>query len=330
MSEFRQDPISGEWVIIAPGRARRPHDLLPKRQKRKISPKSSCPFEDLDKSGNKPVLAAYPNEKDWRAVVIPNKYPALTHSHVCAAVLRENLYHVAQGVGHHELLVGRDHAKNLADLPLGESFEILRLLQARYRALGKDDCLTYVSSFFNWGASAGASLTHPHMQLLSLPILPPDVEHSLRGSAEYWGAHKSCAHCDALKYEKKYKKRVVAENAHALALAPFASRAPFEIRIYPKRHEPFFERTGEAALRGTLEVLREVMLMIRRRLNDPDLNFFIHTAPLKDQARYSHYHWHIEVLPKISIPAGFEFSTGIQIDVVDPERAAAILKGKAR
>ncbi len=343
MSEFRQDLVSGDWVIVAPERIKRPHDFLPKRQKRSVSPKATCPFEDLDKSGNKPILAAVPKwvenpdarkgrgsdrkRLSWRAVVVPNKYPALSHSHICAVVLKEGIYNAARGVGHHELIITRDHVRNLAALPLQQSAEMFGLLQERYRALAKDDCLHYVVSFFNWGATAGASLTHPHMQLLSLPIIPPDVAHSLHGSKKYYKFHQRCAHCDMVKFERKYKNRIVAENSFAIAFAPFASRSPFEVRIFPKRHRPYFERTPAVELKAVTAVLQEVLRRIERHLNDPDLNFFIHTSPLKRQQDYAHYHWHIEILPKISTPAGFEMSTGIEIDVIDPDRAARVLRG---
>ncbi len=327
MSEFRQDLVSGDWNIIAPERAKRPHDFLPKRGKRPVSPISSCPFEDLDRSGNKPVILAVPNEKNWRVAIVPNKYPALAHSHICSAIVKKGVYEAAQGVGHHELVISRDHVKNIAQLPFASASEILVLLQKRYQALAKDDCLEYAVSFFNWGASAGASLTHPHLQLLTLPIIPPDVAHSLHGSKKYFKAHRRCAHCDMLKFERKYKKRIVAENEHAIAIAPFASRLPFEVRIFPKRHNPFFERASAAELRSAAQMLQKALQSIAKNLNDPDLNFFIHTSPLKDQRKYGHYHWHMEILPKISIPAGFEISTGIDINVIDPDRAAAVLRG---
>ncbi len=315
---------------MAPERAKRPHDFLPKKAKRRPSPKNKCPFEDLKKSGNWPPVLLVPNDKDWKIALIPNKYPALTHEQLCAVMVRRGPYELAQGVGHHEVLVTRAHDKNPAHVGPEDALLALEVLQRRYREFAKDKCLRYALSFFNWGASAGASLYHPHYQLLALPIMPPDVKHSLDGSHIYFKKHRRCVHCEMLKQELKEKSRVICENKYAAAVAPFVSRQELEVRIYPKRHRPCFEKTPRAELRGVVAVLREALLRIERKLNDPDLNFFIHTSPLKNQTTYAHYHWHIEILPKIFIPAGFELGTGVEINVIEPEKTAALLNGKKK
>ncbi len=339
MSEFRKDLVSGDWIILAPERAKRPHELLPKKKKRVVAPKSSCPFEDLRKSGNWPPVrivpafakatAGKPDEKSWRVAIIPNKYPALRHPGTCSVPFGLGPYQLLNGMGRHELVITKDHKKNLAHMSLEEGAELFRIIQIRYRELAKDKCLLYTSTFFNWGASAGASLYHPHYQMLTLPIIPPDVEHSLKGSAKYFKKHRKCVHCEMLRFEKKSGKRIVAKNSLAVAVAPFVSRRPFEIRIFPRRHQPYFEKTSQEDLKSTVAALQTVLRKIEKNLRDPDLNFFIHTAPLKNQSWHRHYHWHIEILPnlpKVSIPAGFEFGTGVEINVVDPDAAARMLR----
>ncbi len=329
MSELRQDIVSGDWVIMAPERAKRPHDFLPAKKKRIPSPKSTCPFEDLQKTGNWPPVFLMPNDaKRWRVAVIPNKYPALTHSDACMIPMRRGPYTVGAGSGHHDLIISRDHVKNLADMPLARGVEVFRAIQRRFRMADKDSCIAYVSAFFNWGASAGASLFHPHYQLLALPIVPPQVAESLRGSAAYFRTHRRCVHCDMLTHELKAKKRIVRENAGAVAFTPFTPKSRMEVSIYPKRHSASFERASARDLTAVVAVLRDTLRAIRKRLNDPDLNFFIHTAPVRDQHRYKHYHWHIDVIPKILISAGFELSTGMDINVIDPDWLAALLRGK--
>ncbi len=171
----------------------------------------------------------------------------------------------------------------------------------------------------------GASVYHPHYQIIGIPVIPPDISHSLHGSAEYFKKHKKCIHCFMLEVEKNHKKRIIAENKGAIAFVPFASRQSFEVRIFPKEHLPYFEETKEKQMREVVEVLQEVLGKLKTKLKDPDYNFFIHTAPVKDRGRYGHYHWHIEILPKISIWAGFELGTGIDITVVDPDEAASLL-----
>ncbi len=328
MSEFREDPVSGDWIIVAPERVKRPRDFLPKRKKRVPTPKSKCPFEDLQKSGNWPPIVVQLDRsgKDWRVVIIPNKYPALTHNHTCATLLRRGPYELSEGIGHHDVLISRSHEKNIAHLDLEDGLIAFQALQKRYRMLAVDKCLVYALTFMNWGESAGASLYHPHFQVLSLPIIPPDVKHSLDGSHNYFRKNRRCVHCEMIKYELRSGKRVIMKNKYAVAVAPFVSREPFEVRIYPRFHRPYFEKMPGAELKAIVALLQKTLLKIEKCLHDPDLNFFVHTAPLKRQKDYRHYHWHMEILPKMDVEAGFELGTGVEINVVDPDRAADMLR----
>lgn len=327
MSELRQDLVSGDWIIMAPVRADRPHNIGGNKQKRKPAPKKKCPFEDLKKSGNWPPILAYPNAKNWKIVAIPNKYPVLSHAKGCAIELYRGPYRLKTGVGEHNLLITRDHNKTFADLSLADAAKVLGVLQERYKTFASDKCNVYVSTFFNWGATAGASIYHPHYQILVLPIIPPHIKASLFGAERYYKEHKRCVRCESIKFDLKDKKSIVEQNAYALASIPFASKQPFEVRILPKKHLPYFSKTSPAELKGVAMLLQSVLKRIKKYLHDPDLNFFIHGAPL-DYGRYSYHHWHIEIIPKISVWGGFELSTGVDINVIDPERAAAILRGK--
>ncbi|MFH1246353.1 MAG: DUF4921 family protein [Candidatus Liptonbacteria bacterium] len=328
MSQFRKDLVSGEWIIIAPERAKRPHDKLMQKEPRVASPVEQCPFEKPAETGNWPPYLALPDAENWRVMILPNKYPALTHGPTCPVVEKEGLYELSEGTGYHDLLVFRDHATDLTQMPQKTLTEAFIILQERCRMLAIDPCSVYTSTFFNWGESAGASLTHPHFQILTLPIIPPHILHSLKYSATFFEANATCVHCAMIEYEKQHAARVVAENGQAIAFAPFASRQPFEIKIFPKKHSANFEETEQEELSGVVEILQKVLSEIKEHLNDPDLNFFIHTSPLKHKPLYGHYHWHIEIIPKISTPAGFELSTGVLIDIVAPEAAAALLRGE--
>jgi UDPglucose--hexose-1-phosphate uridylyltransferase len=326
MSEFRRDIVTGDWVIIAPERAKRPDEFL-RKPDRTPTPKETCPFENFEKTGNWPPILDLPAEGEWDTRVIPNKYPALSHAHLCAEIFKDGIYDVAQGVGHHELVITRDHVKPLAAMTPEEGLNIFSAFQSRYRVLGSDDCVEYAVAFLNYGPSTGGSVYHPHYQIFGLPIVPPDVANSLAGSERYHKEHGRCVHCDVIEFERNYEGRVVAENAYAVALAPYASRNPFEVRIYPKKHEPYFERMDGKEMRAVVMMLEVVLARIRDYLRDPDLNFFIHSSPMKQQEKYGHYHWHIEIFPKISIAAGFELSTGVLINVIDPDLAAKTLRG---
>lgn len=315
---------------MAPERGKRPHDFLPKKKKRVVSPKATCPFEDLEASGNWPLRAQYPAKGPWQIAVIRNKYPALKREDWCAMEMRNGPYSYLEGIGHHDLVITKDHTKNLAELSISEAVNLFLMMQKMYRRFAKDGCSRYVSTFANWGPSAGASLYHPHYQILALPIVPPDVTHSLEGSKEYFAKRHRCVHCDMLLFEWEAGTRVIEGNEQAIGVAPFVSRQPFEVRVYPTQHVSRFEEASIKDIKGAVEVLQGVLRRMKQNLNDPDFNFFIHTAPLEAKEQHGHYHWHIEIFPKISIPAGFELSTGVDVNVVLPEEGAAFLRGERK
>lgn len=331
MSELRQDLVSGDWVIIAPGRATRPDSFRATKTVRKPGPKRTCPFEDLAHSGN-PIIASYPartdrSQKRWQIAVIPNKYPALAHANGCAVPLSRGIYAAMTGVGSQELIVTRDHDTPFTALAPSMRTELFRIFQERHRLAAKDKCLVYATTFFNYGPSAGSSLWHPHYQFAALPFIPPHAMHSEEGSEAYFKKRRRCARCDMIREEQKVKIRVIAENATAIAFAPFASKRPFEVTVVPKRHEPFFWNASPRVLADSAHLLQTVLQRIKRNAGDPDLNFFIHDAAY-DGKMHAHHHWHIEVMPNISRLGGLEFSTGMYVNVVEPETAAAVLRGQ--
>jgi UDPglucose--hexose-1-phosphate uridylyltransferase len=329
VSELRQDLVSGDWILIAPGRAQK-HTQLLRKKKRPRAPIRGCPFENPQKSGNREPFFIYKNNKgdDWEIQVFENKYPALRHGKTCAVMSRTGPFSVAEGVGHQDLVVTRDHDKNFPHLAPEAASKVFKAFQERYRGLSEDKCMAYVSIFHNWGPTAGASVYHPHYQMIALPIIPPDVAHSLRGSGNYLRKNGRCVHCDMIKWERQDKKRIVYENKETLVFAPFVSRLPFELRVFPKKHLPFFEDTPEKILKYITEALGKSLASLEKKLKDPDYNFFIHTSPILNKGRYKHYHWHIEILPKISVSAGFELATEVDINVVDPDEAAKLLRVK--
>jgi len=333
-SEFRQDIVSGDWVLIATGRKKRPHDLIVKK-KRKASPKRKCPFKDPQASGNaEPIITRYrpgknENKKDWSIQVIPNLYPAVfSSSNIDPTIKQNGPYFIADGAGYHDLIITRDHYNNFPRLSPQEAVEVLSVMQERYKQVAEDNRIDYVSIFHNWGPSAGASIYHPHYQIISIPVLPPDVSHSLKGSEKYFKENNSCVHCAVLKKEMSENSRIIYENNSAVVFLPFVSREPFEIRVFPKRHSSFFEDCPPKELSDIADALQKATGMLEEKMKNVDYNFFIHTAPVKDKNKYGYYHWHIEIQPKISISAGFELSTGIEITVVDPDDAAKFLRGE--
>ncbi len=323
--ELREDPLSGEWIILSPGRSKRPQMLDREAKKpRKPSPKKGCPFEDLQKSGNGIVFESWPNEQKWKIAVIPNKYPALVHGESYALDFREGIYEGKTGVGIHELIVTRDHDASFVDVAPGFAARILATFQNRYRA-ANDGHNAYAVAFLNYGPSVGASLWHPHYQLIAVPFVPPHIARSLRNAERYFRKDHACLRCALIREEKKNKTRIIGENRGAIAFAPYASRRPFEVSVVPKGHFPRFEETPEDVIADVAALMQSVLRRLRKYAGDPDLNFFIHSAPL-GRGSYAYHHWHAEILPHMSYLGGLEFSTGIYINLVDPNEAAKTLR----
>ncbi|TSC78176.1 MAG: hypothetical protein G01um101433_372 [Parcubacteria group bacterium Gr01-1014_33] len=326
ISELRQDIVSGDWVVIARVRARRPHDFLGQKRVSFNQPKRTCPFETL--AGD--ALLAYPvdgagKKERWWVEVIPNKYPVFAKG-ICAVFNRAGIYQWTEGAGAHEVVVTKDHTRAFDAMSDEEVELVARAYQDRYTILKEDECAQYVSIFHNHGRLAGATIRHPHSQIIVLPVVPPDVGRSIKGSEEYFREHKKCVHCVMVKFEQEEKARVIYANERFIVIAPYASRSAFEIRIFPKAHSAHFEKMNGEERRGFAHALRIALAKIAQGLENPDYNFFLHTAPIKDEKKHSHYHWHLEIVPKTAIWAGFEIGTGIEISTIAPEDAAEFLR----
>lgn len=334
ISELRQDPVSGDWVVIATARAKRPRQFAKPKKKERIPPKAGCPFEDPQKSGHGPPLLALDRKGnpikvkkggDWFVQVVRNKYPAFGLGD-CSIVHREQPFVWLEGAGHHEVVITRDHLKQAAYFTQEEMTVLLKAYESRYRALAEEDCVEYVMIFHNHGSEAGASIFHPHSQIIAVPVIPPDVARSIiKGSKDYYEAHGACIHCNVIAAELKAKERVIYENDLMVVIAPFASKVAFETRVFPKKHGHSFVVINDDERFALADAMRQALRKLAKGLNEPSYNFFIHTAPV-GQEYFKFYHWHIEILPKTAIWAGFELGTGMEISSVAPETAASYLR----
>ena len=204
---------------------------------------------------------------------------------------------------------------------------VISSYRARYLALKDEDCVEYISIFHNHGPEAGASIYHPHSQLIATPVIPPDVGRSLKGSASFAHAHHGrCVHCAMLAFERQDRRRIVYENKEFIAICPYVSRSAFEVRIFPKAHNPRFEISHDDDLPYIADALKVALAKIYKALDNPSHNFFLHTSPTSPTKEFNHYHWHMEIIPKTAVWAGFEISTGMDIATVAPERAAEMLR----
>ncbi len=324
-SELRQDIVTGDWVIIATGRAKRPDDFAVAHEVMGSDRIEDCPFEDpVASHQEKDVLIYEISEDEWSLRVFPNKYPALIRGRI-PRVLSEGPYTSLTGAGYHELVVLRDHEKHIALLGVGPVAEIFDAYQDRYIDLMRRRSVKYIGIIHNHGKNAGASIVHPHSQIFAVPVISPYVRLELEGAQRYRKSNRVCVFCEMLQHEKKLGVRVVAENESFIAFCPFASRSAFEMWVLPKKHSPYFERIINEEKLRLAEVFQKALHALYTALGNPDYNFYIHTSPC-DGHDYSYFHWHIEILPKTSTWAGFELSTGVEISTIQPEVAAEFLR----
>ncbi len=322
-SELRLDLVSNDWVVIATGRARRPETFAEEKRIRDDVSPEKCPFcqpKILDKS----VLTLNKPDGSWFVLSIPNDFPALSKGDSLNEK-EEGPNRKMDGIGFHEVIITSDHKKQMAQMTNQEIKLVIDLYQKRYLDLIDKELIKYVSIFHNHGKEAGASIAHPHSQLIAIPVLDPDLRSSLDGADNYYQKHKKCVYCSMIGWDIKDKRRIIYQNDEFVVLSPFAPQVSFEVRVYPKKHQPYFEKMTEKEKELFADAFRVALNRIYTKLKDPAYNFYFHTAPGDDQG-HEHYHWHLNILPKTSIMAGFELGAGMEISTIEPEKAAEFLK----
>jgi len=332
MPELRKDPVVGRWVIIATERSRRPTNFGPAIPQRSTG---FCPFCPGAEDKTPPEVYALrengagANGSGWTVRVVPNKFPALQ---IEGALDRrgEGLYDRMNGVGAHEVVIeGPRHDLDLADLPVEHIEQVLQAYRERLVDLFRDRRIRHVLIFKNHGDQAGATLEHTHTQLIATPITPKNIQEELEGARRYWELKERCVFCDMVQQEtaEGLGRRVVSMSERFVALMPFASRFPFETWILPRQHFASFQTLAEpAASRDLAAMLKDTLERLNRALDRPPYNFVIHTAPVGDQ-ELEYFHWHIELMPKLTRVAGFEIGSGFYINPTPPEDAAHYLRG---
>lgn len=328
MPDLRKDPVVGRWVIISTERARRPSDF---KTEAVVPRGENCVFCPGNEDKTPPEIlvgrppGSPPNTPGWSFRVVANKFPALRIEGDLEPA-GEGLYDRMNGVGAHEVVIeAPDHRATLASLPADVVADVMLAYRERVVDLKKDPRFEYVLVFKNHGEAAGASLEHPHSQLIATPIIPIMVTEELTGSAQYFEIKERCVWCDIVRQERRTRSRIVLEANGFVALAPFAPRFPFETWILPTRHRSAFEETGVDELRGLADVLGEFLRRMERVLKHPPYNYMLHTAPLRE-GPLEHFHWHLEIIPKLTQVAGYEWGSGFFINPVPPEAAAAALR----
>ncbi len=309
-------------------RSKRPTDFNKSHEQRKGGP---CAFCDGNETQTPPEVLAYrdhgsaPNEPGWRVRAVPNKFPALR---IEGTPGRRGVgqYDMMNGIGAHEVIIETpDHDRGLADQDPHQIEEVLWAYRDRVLDLARDERFRYVLIFKNHGAEAGASLEHPHSQLIALPIIPLSVQQELRGANDYYQLKERCIFCDIVSQEAQDRSRVLLENDNFIVICPFAARFPFELLLAPKAHSSHFEFATATEYRALSQSLKSTLGALKTALNDPPFNYIIHSAPLRE-AESKHFHWHLEITPALTRVAGFEVGTGFYINPVPPEDAATHLR----
>lgn len=339
MSELRKDPIVDRWVIIATERSRHPHEFEAEPSPPFIG---FNPFAPGHEDRTPPEIAAWgrppdaePNAPGWQVRVVPNKFPILEYE---GALEPQGLgmFDLMNGIGAHEVVIENPDAQwSMAYAAQNEMLAVLDAYAARVKALQADPRFRYTLIFRNIGVSAGATLAHPHSQIIALPIIPNQVKEKLDAAHEYFERKNRCVFTDVIRQELAMGDRVIEENEQFVVLSPFAARFPFEMRIYPRRHSHDFTLIEPEEKSALAEVLSRALRRIRKLLGDPAYNLMLHTAPQTGPAASrrerwpnieQEYLWHIEILPRLTRVAGFEWGTGFHINPVAPENAARFLR----
>ncbi|OGX15614.1 MAG: galactose-1-phosphate uridylyltransferase [Omnitrophica WOR_2 bacterium RBG_13_41_10] len=329
MSELRRDPIGGRWVIVNTDHPSKPEEF-------EYEPRTfrggTCPFCYGNEAMTPPEIEAIrdphtsPNTPGWQVRVVPNKFPALQ---IEGELDRRGsgMYDMSNGVGAHEVLLETPyHQKDIYDLSGEEVEKFLSMYCRRTVDLIKDKRFKYIMIFKNYGAAAGASLEHPHTQIVALPMVPKNAMEEIRGAHHYFNYRERCLFCDMIRQEKEEKKRIILENKYFLSFCPFVSRFPFEICIIPKKHNGFFYEISAEELPALAVILKDTIIKLKKIFPNASYNFIIHSSPINGDSDTEYYHWHIEFMPKLTRVAGFEWGSGVYVVATPPELSAKFLR----
>lgn len=328
MPDLRKDPITHRWVVIAANRAGRPNEFRAPAT-RLVS--QDCPFCIGQEHHTPAPVAVYPSDASghtdggWQVRVVPNLYPAVDES---GPFLTEKtgLFESGRGVGVHEIVIESSrHSVNMSDLSPTETALVFQAYRDRMQSFRHLEHIVHAMAFKNAGPAAGASLEHVHSHLTGLPIVPAALQEQLTGGMDYYRQNQRCVYCDMIEQEQAAELRVVDRSANFIAFCPYASRFSYETWVLPIGHESHFDKITLDRLSELGEFVRRCIARIEALIGVPAYNYVVHSAPF-DMHGIDHYHWNIEILPRIAKAGGFEWGTGFHINSVPPEDAALTLR----
>lgn len=328
MPELRQNIATKEWVIIATERAKRPVEFVESTRRHTIEAEPlydpNCPFCPGNEERDLQV-EQWPELGTWQTRVVRNKYPALRHD---AKLEREfaGVHPWISGVGHHEVVVDHpQHNTTWALMTTAEIHTTLETIHRRGQAIQANPQIEQIIYFKNHGRQAGASLKHPHCQIMALPIVPSNNRYRLREAQRYFDDYGQCAYQVMLNDELKPNTRVVAATEHFVAFVLYAAPSPFHIWILARRQMSKFVHTNAEELVDLAEILRDVLRRLYIGLHDPSYNMIIRTGPAQEPAN-KYWQWYVTIVPRVARTAGFELGSGMFINPALPEESAKFLR----
>ncbi len=324
VSQLRLNPLTGRWVTIVAERGQRPSDFAPRTRVVESDPDRPCPFCPGNEESTPPALERLDEGGSWRMRVLPNRYPAFSGDEPFSVHHLGPVHVEAEASGIHEVFVfTRDHHGGLHDLSDTDAADVVRVLQRRFSEHAAAANLRYTQAIINHGREAGASLAHPHGQILGLPFVPGEVLEEQRGFNRFEGG---CILCATVEAELVDRVRVVFATDDVVCICPFWSGAPFELMIIPRSHDLHLTDSADRTVAAVGVAIRDAIAHLRAAVGDVSYNLVVRTAP-------HHYggafHWHVNILPKLHTTAGFERGTGVLINIVPPEAAAEHLRHAA-
>ncbi len=330
VSELRRDPVTGRWVVVGT-EAPHPHDFI--RRSVRAEPDPDCPLCEGHEHLTPSELwverrVGGPNGPGWTTRVVPNQTP-LVRVEGTLERQGEGLFDKMTGIGAHEVVIESPrHDQSLADLGDEDIARVLWALRERTQDLRRDTRFRHFVMVKNHGDIAGASLSHPHMHLFALPVVPQEAREEVEGARAHYVAKERCLFCDIIRQEEADGRRVVAHTQSLVALTPFASRSPFETWILPRRHSAHFENSGWDDCLDVGRLLGDMLRRLNQALEHPPYQMAIHSAPVVEG--YDFYHWHIEILPRVTRSGALESLAGLHLNPTRPEDAAQFLRDLAR
>jgi UDPglucose--hexose-1-phosphate uridylyltransferase len=323
MSQLRLDPLTGRWTVISIERAERPHAFVSHRLPVEESPLRPCPFCPGSEDQTPPALETYGPEGDWSVRVVPNKYPAFSGTEAMVVTHLGPVFTQAPSGGIHEvLIISPDHASSWVDLPDDRAELVMAAIRDRMHEHSSTPGLRYSQVIVNHGREAGASVEHPHAQLLGIPFVPREIADELAGFGRFQG---SCLLCTAREAELSVGHRVIHEDDNVVVICPFWSGTPFEMLVIPA-HDAHLSDAKPTDLAAVGKAIRTALRMLTSAVGDVAYNLVFHSAPFRV---HDDFHWHVHIVPKLATRAGFELGTGVLLNVMPPELAAQALRDAA-